>query len=77
MSSENFTPACYDAVDMFMKGEFRRFEDSSKRLNVLKIGTVRSLMNKEVAELMETEGDKFNKQFQDEDEDEEIDDLAP
>ena len=58
-----------------MKGDFRRFEDANRRLNTLKIGTVRSLMNKEVAELMETEGDKFNKQFQEDDD--EVDEFAP
>ena len=48
-----------------MKGDINRFEDAHRRLATLKIGTVRSLMNKEVAALMETEGDKFNKQFKD------------
>ena len=77
MSSENFIPACDDAVDMFMKGDFHRFDDATKRLKVLKIGTVRSLMNKEISELMETEGDKFNKAFNDADDEDEKDEFAP
>ena len=61
-----------------MKGDIHRFDDANKRLKVLKIGTVRSLMNKEVSELLETEGDKFNKQFNDaDDEEEEKDEFAP
>ena len=77
MSSENFIPACDDAVDMFMKGDFDRFDDATKRLKVLKIGTVRSLINKDISELMETEGDKFNKAFNDADDEEEKDEFAP
>ena len=60
MSNQNFKPVCDEAVDSFMKGDFSRFEETHRRLQTLKLGTVRSLMNKEVAELMETEGDKFN-----------------
>ena len=64
-----------------MKGDFNRFDDSHRRLNCLKLGTVRSLLNKEVAELMETEGDRFNKQFKDaedgDEDEEEKDEFAP
>ena len=64
-----------------MNGDFSRFDDTHRRLQTLKLGTVRSLMNKEVAELMETEGDKFNKQFKDvddgDDDEEEKDEFAP
>ena len=54
------------------------------RLDTLKIGTVRSLLNQEKAKLLETEGDQFNQKFKvtndgDEasEEEEEVDEMAP
>ena len=83
LSSQNFGAACDDAVAKFLEGDISRFGEVQSRLETLKIGTVRSLLNQEKAKLMETEGDQFNQRFKltndgDEvSEEEEKDEMAP
>ena len=67
-----------------LSGDLGQFEDTMNRLDTLKIGTVRSLLNQEKAKLLETEGDQFNQKFKvtndgDEasEEEEEVDEMAP
>lgn len=81
LTSSNFIPACDDAVAKFLGGDFGRFDEITTRLETLKVGTVRSILNREQAKLLETEGDDFNAKFNlvnnGDDDEEEKDEDAP
>ena len=51
------------AIAAFKKGDFTNFDRQLQRLETLKIGTIRSLINQEVQLLEQKEGDLFNKDF--------------
>lgn len=53
------------AIAAFNKGDFSNFDRQLQRLETLKIGTIRSLINQEVQLLEQKEGDLFNKDFAD------------
>ena len=46
-----------------LNGDTLRFSSTVQRLDTLKIGNVRSILNREQAKLLETEGDAFNSKF--------------
>ena len=54
---------CDDAVTAFMSNDMGMFHDTQDRLHTLQIGNIKSLLNIEVKKLEETEGDKFNQNF--------------
>ena len=53
------------AIAAFNKGDFSNFDRQLQRLETLKIGTIRSLINQEVQLLEQKEGEHFNKDFAD------------
>ena len=85
LSSDNFATVCEDAVSSFLNGDITKFGETQKRLETYRIGTVRSLLNREQAKLMETQGDEFNQKFnlvnngdfEEEDEEEKDGEYAP
>jgi len=51
LTANNFGKACDDAVASFLGGDVSKFKEITSRLETLKVGTVRSLLNQEHAKL--------------------------
>jgi hypothetical protein len=51
------------AVSAFGRADLDTFQKQLERLEALKVGNVRSLINQEVLSLERTEGDAFNQGF--------------
>ncbi len=51
------------AVSQFDKGDFDSFQRQLERLDALKLGTIRSLLNQEEQTLVQTEQTAFNNNF--------------
>jgi hypothetical protein len=54
---------CDDAVESFLKGNFGRLERTLEKLEHIKTTAIRTLLNKEEIELMQTEETDFNERF--------------
>ena len=76
-------------MSSFLSGNFQDFNEFNHRLENVKVGNVRSLLNQEQVKLKDTEGDQFNRKFNmvnrgdddpddvSEEEEEEKDEYAP
>ena len=50
-------------MSSFLSGNFQDFNEFNHRLENVKVGNVRSLLNQEQVKLKDTEGDQFNRKF--------------
>lgn len=63
MTEKNYGKFCDDAVASFLSGDLTDFRETTSRLENLKVGTVRALLNQEQAKLVDTKGESFNRKF--------------
>ena len=59
----NFEAMCDDAVESLIRGNFGRLERAMDKLDHLKTTAIRTLLNNEELELMQTEETDFNERF--------------
>jgi len=59
----NFEAMCDDAVESLIRGNFGRLERTMEKLDHLKTTAIRTLLNNEELELMQTEETDFNERF--------------
>lgn len=64
-AEKDFKSMADSAVAAFTSGDFRQFERQLERLDALKVGTIRTLLNQEIQTLTQTQADAFNRDFQD------------